>query len=88
MNHKKILNPNGQAMVEYILLLAAVVAIVLVGFKTYLPRTYNASSVYFNKTQGAILGEPNPCGDGCKSAFETCETCPMDCNAPTCPTRP
>lgn len=80
MSFTKILIRNGQTMVEYMLLMAAVVAVVLVGFRIYLPRTYQAGNVYFNKTAGAILGKPNPCGDGhCDSHFENPEKCPTDC---------
>ncbi len=55
---------KGQTAVEYMLLLAAVVAIVLVGFRNYLPRFHSTSNTYFNQVGIGILGMENRCGDG------------------------
>jgi len=75
----------GQAAVEYMLLLGVVVAIVLVGFKTYLPRALEASNVYYNKTAVGILGQTTPCGDGiCDVFLESPDTCCADCRIGGC----
>ena len=76
---------KGQTMLEYLLLLTTVVAIVLVGFKQYLPKFHNSANVYFNRVSYGIYGKPNACGDLCCNDYgtygivETCETCPHDC---------
>ena len=80
------LNKNAQTAVEYLLLLAVVVSIVLVGLRTYLPRVYVASNEYFDKASKGIAGKPHPCGDGCCDAdFETSVNCPVDCPGTLCP---
>lgn len=75
---------RAQTAIEYMLLLAAVVAIVLVGFKTYLPRVLESSNVYLNRAGVGILGNAARCGDGVcddgSDGFENCENCPTDCN--------
>lgn len=70
---------RGQTAVEYMLLLAAVVSIVLVGFRTYLPSFQTTSNYYFNQVGIGVLGEPNPCGDGVCSSVENKDSCPYDC---------
>jgi len=71
---------KAQTAVEYLILMAAVVAVVLIGFKQYLPKVYDASNVFFNRAAVGIYGEPNSCGDGtCDWDFEGCESCPTDC---------
>ncbi|MCD4780189.1 MAG: hypothetical protein K8S27_06550 [Candidatus Omnitrophica bacterium] len=75
---------HGQTAVEYMLLLAVVVAIVLTSFKLTIPRAYNYVNEYFNNVAPGILGRAPRCGDGiCDNArnppFETCEKCPVDC---------
>ena len=52
---------NGQQALEYVLLLAIVVAIVLFGFKKYIPTTRDSSELYYNKVTVGILGEPPAC---------------------------
>jgi len=80
---KKLIQKKAQTAIEYMLLLGVIVAIVLIGFKTYLPRTQDAANIYFNRVSVGILGEPNPCGDGlCCAPFETPEKCPVDCPGP------
>jgi len=76
------LNTKAQTAVEYMLLLAAVVSIVLVGFKNFLPSFHATSNYYFNQVAIGVLGEPSRCGDGTCSEFEDCEKCPSDC--PVC----
>ncbi|HPN88980.1 MAG TPA: class III signal peptide-containing protein [Candidatus Omnitrophota bacterium] len=49
---------NGQTAFEYILLLAVVLSIVLIGFNKYLPRTHSAANVFFDKTYNGIVGNP------------------------------
>ena len=73
---------KAQTAVEYLLLLTTVVAIVLIGFKFYLPGFREAADVYYNRVVPGILGEPPDCGDGtCVAPFENCEKCPTDCGA-------
>lgn len=57
---KTDLPQNGQQALEYVLLLGIVVAIVLFGFRKYIPQTRTASELYYNKVAVGILGEkPN-----------------------------
>lgn len=71
---------NAQTAIEYMLILAVVVAIVLIGLKTYLPRTQVAANAYLNRTVIEILGEPPRCGDGiCAPIFENAIKCCIDC---------
>ncbi|VAX37854.1 hypothetical protein MNBD_UNCLBAC01-1678 [hydrothermal vent metagenome] len=82
---------RAQNAIEYMLVLMVVAAIVLIGFKQYLPITYNASNRYFNRVVIGIMGDPNPCGDGvCHPIFEFRDKenkCPKDCCPPSgiCP---
>ena len=77
-------NHKGQTAIEYLLLLGVIVAIVLLAMPRLLPRTEGAANVYFNRAANAILGKPNPCGDGiCDPNFENNEKCCVDC-APIC----
>ena len=48
----------GQIAIEYMLLLGIVVAVVLVGFRTFLPRSYSISEKYFNAVSCGIMGPP------------------------------
>jgi len=83
-NNSKINLEKAQAAIEYMLLLAVVVAIVLIGFKTYLPRTQNSADLYFNRTIVGILGVGGRCGDDfCDDRFEDNEKCCKDCGG--CP---
>ena len=83
----KALSHNGQTAVEYLILLGVVVAIVLVGFKTHIPRTQRAGEMYFNRIGKGLMGKTNPCGDGFCDAFESqygggvagSHGCPADC---------
>lgn len=79
---------KGQTAIEYMVLLGIVVALVLIAFKTQLPRTEESANVYFNRATLGIIGKPNPCGDGfCCQPFEDLGRCPPDCagGAPGCP---
>lgn len=49
---------NGQTAFEYLLLLAIVLSIVLIGFNKYLPKTHSAANVFFDKTYNGIVGSP------------------------------
>jgi len=69
---------RGQAAVEYMLLLATVVTIVLIAFRTK-GVVVTGSNLYFNRVAEGILGNGNPCGDGKCSSFESPEKCPADC---------
>jgi len=75
------LNTKAQTAVEYMLLLAAVVSIVLVGFKSYLPTFQLTSNYYFNQVGIGVFDTPNKCGDGVCAGppIETPEKCPVDC---------
>jgi Flp pilus assembly pilin Flp len=82
----KIHFSRGQTALEYMLLFGVVVAIVMVGFVKYLPRTYQAANVYFDKVSEGIAGKGNRCGDGhCDGppnpGGETNLTCCEDCGA-------
>lgn len=77
---------SGQTAVEYLILLGVVMAIVLIGMKTYLPRTGAASNLYFDRVTNTLLGAPNPCGDGTCQPWEVqpgnlTTYCCVDCNA-------
>ena len=58
---KRIPPNNGQQALEYVLLLAIVVAIVLFGFKKHVPATRDSAELYYNKVAVGILGEPPAC---------------------------
>lgn len=70
---------TGQSAIEYLLLVAVVVAVVLVGMRNYLPRTYLAANTFMNATSRGIMGPPNDCGDGVCARFENNEKCCADC---------
>lgn len=71
---------QGQTAIEYMLLLGVVVALVLIGFKVYLPQTRASANIFFNRAAIGIMGKPNPCGDGvCDPDFEDFDKCPVDC---------
>ena len=73
---------KGQTAIEYMILLGVVVALVLIAFKTQLPRMRVSANIYFNRAMLGIIGKPNPCGDGlCCSPFEDYPRCPPDCGA-------
>lgn len=62
------------------LLLGVVVALVLIAFKTSLPKMRVSANAYFNRAAIGIMGKPNPCGDGvCDPDFENYDKCPVDC---------
>jgi len=83
-NHSKINLKKAQTAIEYMLLLAVVVGIVLVGFKTYLPRTQNSADLYFNRVIVGIIGVGGRCGDGfCDDRYENNEKCCADCGGCT-----
>jgi len=66
--------------IEFMLLLMVVVTLVLISFKTEVPRARRSANRYFEQTMNAIIGKPNPCGDGlCCRPFEDVETCTIDC---------
>ena len=83
MNRYSIIREKkAQTAIEYMLLLAVVVSIVLIGFTTYLPEINEASNMYYNRVVPGILGEPPRCGDGICDSFEIRDggsRCPVDC---------
>ena len=71
---------KAQTAIEYMLLLGVVVALVLIAFRTSLPKMRVSADTYFNRSVIGILGKPNPCGDGvCDPDFENLDKCPVDC---------
>jgi len=75
---------KGQVVVEYILLLTTVVAVILIGFRIYLPRIQSSGNVYMNRAAYGIVGNPSRCGDTiCDNLgippLENCQKCPEDC---------
>ncbi|MCK5180104.1 MAG: hypothetical protein KAR32_11285 [Candidatus Omnitrophica bacterium] len=72
---------KAQTAIEYLLLLMTVAVIVLLGFKTYLPRVQETANIYYNRAAPGILGAPPRCGDTfCAGPpFEDCAKCPFDC---------
>jgi len=48
----------GQTAIEYLLLLSAVVAVVLVALRTIMPNTVDYANVYFNRVSYGVMGEP------------------------------
>lgn len=73
-------NRNGQTAIEYMLLFGTVVAVVLIGFKTYVPQMREAANIYFDRAAVGIMGVPAPCGDGsCDGPGENGSNCPTDC---------
>ena len=55
---------GGQTAIEYLLLLATTVAIVLLAFNVKLLNVHNATELFFNRSAAGIMGSQNPCGDG------------------------
>lgn len=72
---------KAQIAIEYLILLTTVVAIVLIGFKTYLPGFEETANVYYNRVVPGILGDPPKCGDGNCEGAERCHSCSIDCGA-------
>ncbi len=56
----KFFQKKAQTAIEYMLLLAVVVSVVLVGLKPYLRRVEGAGNIYFNRTVRGIMGPPSP----------------------------
>lgn len=49
---------GGQTAIEYMLLLAAVVALVLIGLRLYMSRFFTAADIYYNRAAKGIYGDP------------------------------
>lgn len=49
-------NNDAQAAIEYMLLLAIVVAITLIGFTRYFDRVHDGSDIFFNGASIGIMG--------------------------------
>ena len=84
---KKYSSNKAQTAIEYMLLLAVVVAIVLIMLKRnlFVDITQNTANVFYNNVVAGIVGPANRCGDGvCDQPRENCERCPPDC-FPLCP---
>jgi hypothetical protein len=50
--------PQGQAAVEYMLLMAMALVVVLLGFKTFFPRAQDSTNKLFDKQSFGIMGKP------------------------------
>jgi len=48
---------QAQSIVEYLLLLTAVVAVVLIGFKQLVPKVQTSSEGFYNKAAIGIMGK-------------------------------
>ena len=76
---------HAQTAIEYMLLFAVVVAIVLAGFQLYVPLSMMQANALFSNVTDGIMGEPPRCGDGFCSSFENADgyggraNCPVDC---------
>ena len=89
-------NKKAQTAVEYLLLLTTVAAVVLIGFRLYLPKVEEAGNIYYNRAAVGVLGAPPFCGDeDCDLGViytpeymirENCCKCPVDCGE--CPAYP
>ncbi len=84
--HRYPYQRNAQTAIEYMLLLAVVVAIVLVAFKVSLPKTQRSANAFFDRATLGLIGKPNPCGDGfCCHPYEDFYKCRPDCNSTLTP---
>ena len=70
---------SGQTAIEYLVLLTAVVAVVLIMLNTDLGNLQGAGELYFNKASEGIIGQPPTCGNGSCDQFESAEKCCVDC---------
>ncbi len=78
-NQVNLISRKSQTAVEYLLLLAAMVVIVLIGMQVFLPRAHDSSELYFNRVSLGIVGNPPRCGDGiCQENYETWLNCCVD----------
>lgn len=75
----RLSDKKAQTAIEYMLVLAVVVAIILLALPSYIPRVNNAANIYYTKAANSILGEPPRCGDGVCGFFENNERCCDDC---------
>lgn len=75
------LSNQGQSGIEYLLILAVVVALVMISFKTMLPKVFTSSNVYFNEAAKGVMGPGPRCGNGqCETLYnESIDTCCVDC---------
>ena len=75
MIFRKLKNQTAQTAVEYMLLLAVIVAIVITAVPWFFPVTQNAADIYFNRVGIGIAGESPMCNinayqDGCPCAYD------------------
>jgi len=90
LHSKQHQETQGQAAIEYLLLLMMAVVLVLFGFKEYFPKVHYGIEIYYNNVAKGIVGQPSHCGNGvCEAGrLEDDLTCCMDCpagSAPSCP---
>lgn len=57
--HRGLMSRGGQTAIEYLLIFTIVAVVVLVAFKSFLPRTNVIANDYFNRVADAIMG-PTP----------------------------
>lgn len=60
MTFQKLKHESAQTAVEYMLLLAVVVAIVIMAVPWFFPAAQNASDIYYNRIGIGIVGDPPP----------------------------
>ncbi|MBP9855529.1 MAG: class III signal peptide-containing protein [Candidatus Omnitrophica bacterium] len=73
---------KAQTAIEYMLVLAVIVASVMIAFPKYMPRITNAANTYYNKAASGIVGNGSRCGDGACDQFEIKDNgarCCADC---------
>ena len=92
LNSRKIFRRRkAQTAIEYMLLLAVVVTVVLIMLKRnlFVDVVQGTANVYYDQVVNGILGAPNRCGDGVCASYENCEKCPLECpsgsNGVDCP---
>lgn len=57
---QKFSSRKAQAAVEYMLLLAMAVVVVILGFKTFFPKAQEATNRFYEKAAIGIMGKPPP----------------------------
>jgi len=76
----KISQNKAQTAIEYMLLLGIVTAIVLIGFKKFLPQVQESSNLMYNRAAIGIMGDAPKCGDGtCNHDERKSKRCKIDC---------
>lgn len=72
-------NKYGQTAVEYLILLATVMAVVLMAMNKDILDMQETGNIYVDRVTEGLIGPPPKCGDCVCGEFETAEKCPIDC---------